>query len=880
MTIGRRFVRVTAMCLMIAMAALLILLYLLNRISSEVSKVALAAPGDDPTVTGVDPSSAPNDLNTPITITGSGFAAGLSGTLTLVITPPTVYLGDLALGEAGWINSSTLEATVPWGLVPDVYTLAVVNPGGQSGSLPGGFTVTQGFGVWTTNGPYGGTIHQVLLHPVTPTTVYAVATWAGVYASYDAGGTWEMILRDDSPTRMAFDAGDPAVIYYGGESWGTILRTTDGGATWERLQESFPYRSQYGCYRVYPASHPISSGVVYAGTGSCGGIPVAPGTGGVYRSDDYGSTWLTMTVGLTDTDIADIAFDPDDPDKMLVGTQNGNLFLSTDGGGHWSWAARLASSVRRVYFNPFGAHEAWATTAREPVPPPYLYKSADPDLAVWTPITVTDVPGWSYPVHSLTFISDTVWAAAAYGFTSTDGGASWSPLGWAGQPDDNVAEFAIDPHDPDVVYAGRSTGGVFKSSDGGSTWGEANDGLAAVIPQALAVPEAEPDIVYAYTYEQGLLKSQNGGRSWMWLRGRAGGTPSPEMLAVDPFLSTRLYLGHRCHHFLCLYVSEDAGATWREVTTTVPITLSGMEIDMDVVAPHPSVPGRIVAGMTLYPPDPADPLSGGVFVSDDYGESWEYGWPPPTEPFSPVVVIAYDATDPNLVYAGTGGTGLWKSTDLGETWRTVPISGALPPVGIASIAPHPDASRTVYVRLYSTAATPNPEAELYVSRNAGTTWVQLGDVEQSGGLWFVPPQPGKPPYVLYTVSAVDGLYRSYDGGQNWLPVKGVPRPYVLAAGSDNERVVVYVGSLGGVVSAGGPVALASQAIPGRGNVMGGGVYRLTTRLTPPLYLPLVVKAYAPSTITLRKGRADVMVIHCTEENYEQVWARVQAHAGR
>jgi hypothetical protein len=90
MTIGRRFVRVTAMCLMIAMAALLILLYLLNRISSEVSKVALAAPGDDPTVTGVDPSSAPNDLNTPITITGSGFAAGLSGTLTLVITPPTV----------------------------------------------------------------------------------------------------------------------------------------------------------------------------------------------------------------------------------------------------------------------------------------------------------------------------------------------------------------------------------------------------------------------------------------------------------------------------------------------------------------------------------------------------------------------------------------------------------------------------------------------------------------------------------------------------------------------------------------------------------------------------------------------------------------------
>ena len=58
-----------------------------------------------PTLIEVDPSSAPNDLDSPIVITGTGFAA-----------TPTVTLGSTMLEEVGWVTSATLTATVPWGL--------------------------------------------------------------------------------------------------------------------------------------------------------------------------------------------------------------------------------------------------------------------------------------------------------------------------------------------------------------------------------------------------------------------------------------------------------------------------------------------------------------------------------------------------------------------------------------------------------------------------------------------------------------------------------------------------------------------------------------------------------------------------------------------
>ena len=151
----------TVAAILISTTALVVLLCVLGRTSPGVSSPALAAPLQiTPTVTLVDPASAPNDLDTLIAITGTDF-----------VSVPAVYLGDTSLSDVEWVTSTVLRATVPWGMDPGVYTLTVSNPGGESDDLPNVFTVTQGIGVWNATRLYGGNVEWIVVNPLTPTTV-------------------------------------------------------------------------------------------------------------------------------------------------------------------------------------------------------------------------------------------------------------------------------------------------------------------------------------------------------------------------------------------------------------------------------------------------------------------------------------------------------------------------------------------------------------------------------------------------------------------------------------------------------------------------------------------------------------------------------------
>jgi len=277
----------------------------------------------------------------------------------------------------------------------------------------------------------------------------------------------------------------------------------------------------------------------------------------------------------------------------------------------------------------------------------------------------------------------------------------------------------------------------------------------------------------------------------------------------------------------------------------VPAAYAGWSGGLTAIAAHPLVTGTLYAGAGFYQTlsefgARVEPC--GFYRSDDHGESWEFLGP--TIPISEVLDIAFDAADPDLIYAATYGDGLWRSTDGGENWAHVPISDTLSPVVVPAIVTHPDVPGKVYVRTYSHAESPNPEPELWVSENAGDTWQQLTYVFLGVDLAISPPASGAPPYALYT-GCQAGLCRSTDDGQTWEAVEGAPRPEFLAAAADDERATIYMGTFGGLAtSIGTQSTISLDTLPGRGSVLGSGVYRLTARLqSQRVYLPSILRAY-------------------------------------
>ena len=113
----------------------------------------------------------------------------------------------------------------------------------------------------------------------------------------------------------------------------------------------------------------------------------------------------------------------------------------------------------------------------------------------------------------------TLYAGAGNGvFKSTNGATSWFAVN-SGLPAWQFDALAIDPSTPATLYAGAFVFGVFKSIDGGTSWSAVNSGFTTfnINVYALAIDPSTPATLYAGT-ENGVYKSTNGGTSWSALR--------------------------------------------------------------------------------------------------------------------------------------------------------------------------------------------------------------------------------------------------------------------------------------------------------------------------------------------------------------------------
>jgi photosystem II stability/assembly factor-like uncharacterized protein len=805
--------------ILISTIVLLVMFCVFSNDAPGMSTAALAAPMQtSPTVTQVDPTSAPNDLDIPIVITGTGFTAELSGTL--VITPPAAYLGDTALVDVTWVSSATLEASVPWGMDLDVYTLTVVNPAGEAGSLTEAFTVTQGINTWTTGGPYGGWVEYLALGDEQGEIVYAILMNVGLFRSRDGGESWELLFIEiGHENRVEVDRSNPDRLYIAKpgevERQAGLYRSEDGGDSWTAMPQPIPGTGINGFFAFVNPHNGTLFGALLAGPGdfSCNwGC-------GLFRFDETDQTWIRLEeAGLLDgtTPVSAMGFDPHDPNTMYAGLVGGLVLKSVDGGETWfSHSQSPLDYIRELVVNRVGG-ELWICSPGG-LEPGGLYRyDGDEWVSMYTsPYEVTTVRNIVLDPNATDVQTQHIWIAADGVLKSEDGGRSWTSL-----LSIQAEAIALNPLHPETIYGG-SPGGVDKTGDGGIGWQRINEGLTGIVPSYMDVNPRNPAIVYGVF--AGVYGSQTGGKVWQQLHVESGGSGPVVVDPADP------------QHVVCgTSISDDGWNFNREFTIPMPPERDEPFYGQDITA-IAAVTDTWLMGVGYI--DTRLPYKnyeggGGIYFSED-GENWT--WVGPLLDYPPTG-FGFDPVDENILYAATPGGEegrFLRSTDKGQTWQ-VSADGLEPATsgdGLIAIEP------TLPHRIYLTSG-----GGLYVSSNQGLTWT---GIDQNGlpgvhisSLLYLKGSPN----ILYAGTSY-GLFRSMDGAQTWQPAQGAMGQleiWSLAGTTIDDRQILYVALVGGAVENDG--SQAQGLASGNEQLINAGVYRFTTlSMSQRIYLPLVLR---------------------------------------
>jgi photosystem II stability/assembly factor-like uncharacterized protein len=306
------------------------------------------------------------------------------------------------------------------------------------------------------------------------------------------------------------------------------------------------------------------------------------------------------------------------------------------------------------------------------------------------------------------------------------------------------------PHQPNVFYMAAVNGGVWKTTDFGNTWWPIFDDQPTGSVGAIAVAPSDPNIIYV---------------------GSGEGLQRPDLSTGDG-----------------VYKSADAGKTWQHLGLRDAQQITSIVVD-------PKDANRVFVAAQGHPYGPN--AERGVFRSTDGGESFQkvlY-----KDDNTGAADLAFDPANPQTIYAVlwaarvapweirsgesfvTAGSGLFKSTDGGTTWRQLtkglPSSGdgGLGRIGIAVARSQPN-------RLYATVEA-KQNAGVYRSDDAGESWQQVNGDHRIGGrgpgAMGIAVSPDNPD-LMYIANTT--TWKSADAGKTFVGFKGAP------GGDDYQRI--------------------------------------------------------------------------------------------
>ncbi|HEV8150047.1 MAG TPA: glycosyl hydrolase [Gemmatimonadales bacterium] len=412
-----------------------------------------------------------------------------------------------------------------------------------------------------------------------------------------------------------------------------------------------------------------------------------------------------------------------------------------------------------------------------------------------------------------------------------------------------VDAVAGDPRRPLVFYFGAVNGGVWKTSNGGQTWRNLTDGKSDISSVgAIAVAASDPNVIYVgtgesqlredLTYGTGVYRSTDGGESWQALG--LSNTQQIGDVVVDPRDPDRVYVAALGHAFgpnaeRGVFRSTDGGKSWKRVLF-VDDSTGANDLSID-----PSNPRILYASLWKFQRTPWSMLAGGgrsgLWKSSDGGDSWKELSFNPGIPERPLgkIGLSVSPANPRRIYASIeapdSAGGIFRSDDAGATWTR---TSADPKFHVrawyySAITADPSDENTVYVM------------NLQVSRSVdgGRTFATVRVPHGDTHIMWVDPKDSQ-----RLINGNDGgATISFDGGATWSSIYNQPTaqfyhvttdtqwPYrVYGAQQDNSTVSIASRSDDGVIGerdyfpvAGGESATIAVD-PRNPNVSYGGGY--------------------------------------------------------
>ena len=495
--------------------------------------------------------------------------------------------------------------------------------------------------------------------------------------------------------------------------------------------------------------------------------------GNVFRDSNNFSVW--SVVGPNGGDVRSVAVDPRDKDRLYIGTLDGQIHTSTDGGKTWRLLVSLNKpllTLDQLFVDSQDSNIIYVSGHRGKLPGGF-FKSTDQG-ATWKESPELR----SEAIHAMTQADDdpnTLLVGTTSGvWMSNNKGDSWSKIESATMPQ-GVNSMAVDPRKNSTIYAGTNWR-PYKSTDGGKSWRLIKNGMIDDSDVfAITVDPRDPEHIVASACS-GIYESFNGGDRWAKIQGIPSQSRRTRDIVQHPSIAGTVYAA-TTEGF---WMTTNGGKSWALTTQR--------NLEINSIAVHPDEPNRVFIATNNYgvmvsndggknfaptndhftsrftysvTPDISQPnrlyattqntaSSGGFFfTSNDGGQSWTQAKSLDINRISPFAVLQ-DRIDPNRMFLGTN-VGVFRSLDRGQSWTQL-----TPPKPVKKKAP---------VRRKMTAK----------QRAAAAAAAKKAAEEAAKGPVIVPALTEKVKVLAFTeddkngiLAGTDsGLYRTYDIDKGW-----------------------------------------------------------------------------------------------------------------